>query len=63
MDLWQDFLAAIALVLILEGILPFLSPSKLRQSLLLAAQLNDASLRAIGLTAMLLGCLLLYAVR
>lgn len=63
MDLWQDFLAAIALVLILEGILPFLSPAKLRQSLQLAAQLNDASLRFIGLTAMLLGCLLLYAVR
>ena len=61
--MWHDFLAAIALVLILEGILPFLSPSKLRQTLQMAAQLNDVSLRFIGLTAMLLGCVLLYVVR
>ncbi len=61
--MWQDFLAAISLVLILEGILPFLSPARLRQTLLLAAQLNDASLRFIGLSAMVLGCALLYVVR
>ncbi len=61
--MWHDLLVAIALVLVLEGILPFLSPSKLRQTLLLAVQLDDASLRFIGLTAMVLGCVLLYVVR
>lgn len=61
--MWNDFLAAIALVMILEGILPFLSPARLRQTLLLASQLNDSSLRFIGLTAMVLGCVLLYLVR
>ncbi len=61
--MWQDFLAAIALVLILEGILPFLSPTRLRKTLLLAAQLDDSSLRFIGLTAMVSGSVLLYVVR
>ncbi len=61
--MWQDFLAAIALVLILEGILPFLSPTRLRKTLLLAAQLDDSSLRFIGLTAMVAGSVLLYVVR
>jgi len=61
--MWNDFLAAIALVMILEGILPFLSPARLRQTLLLSSQLNDSSLRFIGLTAMVLGCVLLYLVR
>lgn len=61
--MWNDFLAAIALVLILEGIAPFLSPAHLRQTLLRAAQLDDSSLRFIGLTAMVLGCVLLYFVR
>ena len=61
--MWHDFLAAIALVLVLEGIAPFLSPTRLRKTLLLAAQLDDSSLRFIGLTAMVLGCVLLYVVR
>ena len=61
--MWHDFLAAIALVLVLEGIAPFLSPARLRKTLLLAAQLDDSSLRFIGLTAMVLGCVLLYVVR
>jgi len=61
--MWQDFLAAIALVLILEGIVPFLSPTRLRKTLLLAAQLDDSSLRFIGLTAMVSGSVLLYVVR
>ena len=61
--MWHDFLAALALVLILEGILPFLNPARMRQTLLLAAQLNDSSLRFIGLTAMVLGCVMLYLVR
>ncbi len=61
--MWQDFLAAIALVLILEGILPFLSPTRLRKTLLLAAQLDDSSLRFIGLTAMVAGSVLLFVVR
>jgi uncharacterized protein YjeT (DUF2065 family) len=61
--MWQDLLTAIALLLVVEGMLPFLNPAGLRRSLLMISQLDDSTLRFIGLSAMLLGCILLYAVR
>ncbi len=53
---------AIALLLIIEGIFPFLSPDGLRKALAAIHQLNDMQLRFAGLTCMLLGVLLLYIV-
>lgn len=53
---------AVALVLVIEGILPFLNPSGWRRMMVMAAQLDDATLRAIGLTSMILGVVLLYLV-
>jgi hypothetical protein len=61
--MWQDLLTAIALLLVVEGVLPFLNPAGLRRSLLMISQLDDSTLRFIGLSAMLLGCILLYVVR
>lgn len=61
--MWQDLLTAIALLLVVEGMLPFLNPAGLRRSLLMISQLDDSTLRFIGLSAMLLGCILLYLVR
>lgn len=61
--MWQDLLTAVALLLVLEGMLPFLNPAGLRRSLLMISQLDDSTLRFIGLSAMLLGCILLYVVR
>lgn len=61
--MWQDFCSALALVLVLEGIMPFLNPRHFRRGLLLAAQLNDASLRGLGLAAMVLGVVMLYVLR
>lgn len=61
--MWQDSCSAFALVLVLEGIMPFLNPRHFRRGLLLAAQLNDASLRGLGLTAMVLGVFMLYVLR
>ncbi len=58
-----DVLTALALLLVLEGILPFASPRVLRQVLVQAAQLDDHTLRAAGLVSMLLGLALLYLVR
>lgn len=60
---WSDLLTALALVLVLEGILPFLSPRRLRRTLLQAAELDDRSLRIIGLISMLIGVALLYWIR
>ncbi len=60
---FQNLLMAVALLLIIEGVLPFLNPAGLRRALLTVSQLSDGVLRFGGLTSMLLGCLLLYAVR
>jgi len=61
--MWQDLLTALALVLVIEGVLPFLNPAGFRRTLLLMSQLDDSYLRFAGLTAMVIGCLLLYAAR
>lgn len=61
--MWDELLAAFGLMLVLEGILPFLSPNALRQSLLRMAQLEDRTLRWVGLGSMLLGLLVLYFFR
>jgi len=61
--MWENLLAALGLLLVLEGILPFLSPYRLRQALLELARLPDRTLRAFGLGSMLLGLLVLYFLR
>jgi len=60
MFMWQDFGTALALMLVIEGIMPFLNPSHLRQSMQKMIELDDKSLRIIGLTSMILGVILLY---
>ncbi len=60
--MWYQVLVAVALLLIIEGILPFLSPEGLRNAMQRIAQLNDSTLRFAGLTSMVLGCLLLYVI-
>lgn len=60
--MWHDLLVAVALLLVIEGIMPFLNPSGVRKALLLVSQMNDNMLRFGGLTSMVLGVLLLYLV-
>ena len=60
---WQDLGTAFALYLVLEGVLPFVSPGSARKSLALIAQLPERQLRAIGLGSMLAGCGLLFMMR
>ena len=60
---WQVFLSALALMLVLEGIIPFLYPNKWRNLVATLAQISDSRLRVMGLVSMLLGVALLYLVR
>jgi len=60
---WTDLFAGFALAMVLEGLLPFLSPRHFRQSLITAAQLPDGALRLLGLLCMVAGLLTLYWVR
>ena len=60
MDFWQVLPAALALVLIIEGVLPFLSPRTWRQMVIGVAQQQDKVIRNVGLGSMLLGVAMLY---
>jgi uncharacterized protein YjeT (DUF2065 family) len=51
---------AMALMLVIEGSMPFMSPSTFRRALAQMASMNDRQLRAIGLFSMALGVALLY---
>ncbi len=52
--------AASALMLVIEGIMPFLNPNAFRRALLQMANMQDMQLRTIGLFSMILGVVLLY---
>ena len=60
MDFWHVLPVAIALVFIVEGLLPFISPNRWRTMLAVAEQLDDRMIRNVGLGSMLFGVLLLY---
>jgi uncharacterized protein len=59
-DFWQVLPVAIALLFIVEGILPFLSPARWRAMLMVAGKLDDRFVRYVGLGSMLLGVCILY---
>ena len=50
---------AVALVLVIEGLLPFLSPGTWRRVFERAVQLSDGQIRFFGLTSMVVGLVLL----
>lgn len=53
-------LGALALMLVFEGVLPFLSPTLWRQMFERATRMSDGQIRFIGLSSMLAGLLLLF---
>jgi len=61
--MWTDLWAALALMLVLEGVLPFLSPAVVRRMLETVSQVDDRSMRISGLVSMMAGLVLLYIVR
>lgn len=61
--MWRDLGAALALLLVLEGMLPFINPGALRRALAAMNELSDGQLRIVGLASMLLGLLFLAIVK
>ena len=59
----NTLLAAFALMLVIEGVLPFLVPTLWRDTFRRLTELSDGQIRFIGLTSMLAGLLLLAIVR
>ena len=62
MDFWQVLPVALALVFIIEGMLPFISPNRWRNMLVMVEQMDDRVIRNVGLGSMLFGIVLLYLV-
>jgi len=61
--MWQDLWAALALMLVIEGILPFANPRGFRKMMQMVGEMDDRALRNGGLFTMLAGLVLLYLVR
>lgn len=59
----NTLLTAFALMLVIEGILPFLVPGLWRETFRRLTEMSDGQIRFIGLTSMLAGLLLLYLAR
>lgn len=61
--MWMDFLAALALVMVIEGLLPALSPLTYRKAMLTMSRMDERSLRITGLVSMVAGAVFLYLIK
>ncbi|MCP5424753.1 MAG: DUF2065 domain-containing protein [Gammaproteobacteria bacterium] len=61
--MWHDLLAAFGLMLVLEGIFPFLNPRRWRELFVRFINSEDHLLRMVGLSSMVMGLLVLYLAR
>lgn len=60
---WDMMWVAAALMLVIEGIIPFLKPDMMRKALAMMAQMDDRAMRISGLASMVAGVVLLYLVK
>ncbi len=60
---WGDLFAALALVMIIEGIIPFISPQGYKNTMQQLTSMPESTLRSIGFGLMLVGVVSLYFVR
>lgn len=60
---WEELFAALALVLVIEGLIPFISPNSLRKTYQRLMEMDDKAIRLSGLVSMIAGVILLTLVR
>jgi hypothetical protein len=60
---WNQLLAALAIVCIIEGVMPFIHPGALKRLLGKLSVAGERELRFVGFLSILVGLLLLFAVR
>ena len=58
-----DLLSALGVFLVLEGIAPFINPRGVKRALTKLLEVRDRELRIAGLGSMLVGVIILFAVR
>jgi len=59
---WHDLFSALALMLVIEGMLPFVNPQRAKAVYEMISRIDERSLRLAGLASMVLGVVLLYLV-
>lgn len=62
MSFWHELAIATCLMLVLEGVMPFVAPQRWRKLIEYAARTDDRSMRMMGLACMLAGVVLLYLI-
>ena len=60
---WNDLLTALALVMIVEGVIPFFSPQGYKNTMQQLLAMPNSTLRYVGLGLMLVGVVSLFLVR
>jgi uncharacterized protein YjeT (DUF2065 family) len=60
---WPDFAAALGLLLVFEGVLPFLSPTGMKRVLASVSGQTDRALRIAGAASMFAGVVVLWLIR
>ncbi|WP_041598901.1 DUF2065 domain-containing protein [Hahella chejuensis] len=60
--MWRELGIALCLILVLEGVIPFLYPRRWRNMVARLAQVDDRTMRIAGLVSMLVGTALLYLI-
>jgi len=61
--MWTELLTALALVLVIEGLLPFLSPDTFRSAMRSILSRDNNTMRIVGLSSMIVGVLILTILR
>lgn len=60
---WKDLLAALSLVFVIEGLLPFMAPERYKEAMQQMSNLPEDAVRKIGIGSIFIGVVLLYLVR
>jgi len=60
--MWHELAVAFCLMLVVGGIIPFVSPGRWRKMLLVLDQVDDNTMRMFGLGSMLTGTVLLLII-
>ena len=60
--MWHELGIALCLVLVLEGIVPFLYPRRWKEMVALLAGIDDRTMRIIGFSSMVIGTGCLYLI-
>jgi uncharacterized protein YjeT (DUF2065 family) len=59
---WHELGVALCLVLVIEGIIPFLYPRRWKEMVFMLAEVDDKTMRIVGLCSMVVGTGLLYLI-